>query len=365
VNNILNLNRSDEMKGMSLFLRDKPGLIDTVNQPHTEIWNLFKKLKKLDWDENEFDYRVCNVEFKTIDPRLTDIMIRTLGWQWEADSAVSNSIISIGSGFMPADALACLWVEITKNELLHSATYSEISKYSFDDPNILKRYIIDNQSVSDRMKPVSDGLNYCHDVSHKISLGIIDKDSDGAYDAAILFVITLLGLERLQFMSSFAVTFAFAEAGMFVPIAKAVQKICTDEFQVHVQADKLILKNEFATERGKASYNRLKPRIKDILDTIIDTEIEWTTTKLFDDDIELLGLNKDNLARYNYYSAYEIYNFLDIEFKYPIVTKNPLTYMDNWININDNQASAQEEDMGNYLLGGFVKDAEEVMDLDF
>ena len=54
-------------------------------------------MKSLDWDENEVDYSQCNSDFKTAQRGVSDMMIRTLAWQWEADSVASRSYCSSSS----------------------------------------------------------------------------------------------------------------------------------------------------------------------------------------------------------------------------------------------------------------------------
>ncbi|MFO5520899.1 hypothetical protein ACLBP3_30280, partial [Klebsiella pneumoniae] len=50
-----------------------------------------------------------------------------------------------------------------------------------------------------------------------------------------MFFIALYFLERIQFMASFAVTFAIGRTGAFQQIAAAVKKIAQDEFEVNDQ----------------------------------------------------------------------------------------------------------------------------------
>jgi ribonucleoside-diphosphate reductase beta chain len=173
-------------------------------------------------------------------------------------------------------------------------------------------------------------------------------------------------------MASFAITFALADTGYFLPIGKAVQKICTDEFQIHVAADKAIIKNELNTERGKKAYTRLIPKIKKVLDDCVNSEVKWTTY-LFSEfnegqeesSSELAGVTEEMVKQWIYYSALDVYVTLKIPFDYPVYKTNPLKYMERWIDINNNQASAQEEKTGNYLLGGFIDDlSNDIIDVD-
>ena len=51
---------------------------------------------------------------------------------------------------------------------------------------------------------------------------------------------------------------------------------------------------------------------------------------------------------------------------FPIITENPLKYMESWLNMSKVQASNQEEDTAQYKVGVMKRDDEnEVFDVDF
>lgn len=353
---IFNAEKSDyETQG--LFLGQDNGLFDTINKKHPKIWKLYKTMKKLDWDENEFDYSSCNVEFKTCSPSIYNMMIKTLAWQWEADSVASRSILPIMAPFISSSELFACWAEITKNECVHAATYSEIVRSSFDNPNdVLNEVLAVKESLS-RLSVVAQALSFVYDISHKVALGIISKDSDQAYEAAILGTVGLLLLERIQFMSSFAVTFAICDTGLFNPIGKAVQKIAQDELEIHVELDKEVINIESKTER----YNRIYPNIVDIVqkmaDEVVQSELTWATY-LFSEGDELVGVSEELLKQWCLFNAKDVYKFLKLESKWEFPKHNPLKFMEKWLDISKTQPSPQEEDNGQYKLNSVRKDDE-------
>ena len=84
---ILNLDKTDYEKP-SLFMGERLGLLDSLNVHYPQLYKLYKDMKAKDWDELEFKFgsSTLNSEFKTCPKNNYDIMIRTLAWQWEADS---------------------------------------------------------------------------------------------------------------------------------------------------------------------------------------------------------------------------------------------------------------------------------------
>ena len=362
--NVFNINKTDYTVS-PLFLGDKPGLFDTVNKQYPKLWDLYKKMKSLDWDENEFDFTPCLTEFKTCPKSVYDMMIKTLAWQWEADSVAAHNLVSVTAPFISSNELFATWSRIGDNECLHSAAYSEIVRNSFDNPDEILSSILAEAKALQRLSSVSAVFAKTYDVSHRLALGQVARDSDEAYDAIFMLVVALLALERIQFMASFAITFAIADTGMFLPIGKSVQKICTDELQVHVEVNKFILRNELGTVRGKEAFARNLDAIKTLIKDVTNSELIWTDY-MFTEGRELVGLNSEVIKDWVLFGTNDVYNFLGIQSEFKVVNKNPLGYMNDWIDINHNQASPQEEKVGNYLLGGLKDTAgDAVFELDF
>jgi ribonucleoside-diphosphate reductase beta chain len=347
-----------------LLLGQDPGLVDSIHKNYPTIFKLYKKLKSLDWDENEFDFSTCKKDFLTCDKNISDIMLKTLAWQWEADSVVNRSVTAIGAQFTSNSELWALWQGIGLNETLHALTYSEIVRGSFDDPDVIIQEILQVSQAKQRLKPLVDAMDEAYEVSIKIASGQISRDSDEAMDAVLLFVSSLYILERMQFISSFVVTFAIAELGVFLPIGKAVQKICQDEFEIHAVADVEILRITLATTRGQDSLARVHSRIKDMLISSIETERAWTQF-IFSEGRNLPGLDAEKLFSFVLYCAKEINDFFNFNLDYPFPSKMPLKFIEKWINLGAMQSSPQEEKPANYMLGMITRElGDEILDFE-
>lgn len=336
-----------------LFLGEDPGLFDTVNKQYPKIWSIYKEMKSLDWSEDEFDYSQCNIDFKNCQPSVYDMMIRTLAWQWEADSVASRNVAPLLAPFITDSCLWAAWQRISDNEIVHAATYSEIVRMSFDDPELVLADILAVKESISRLTPIKTVFDDTHAAAHKYALGLISKEE--AYDHIFLAVIALFLLERVQFMASFAITFTICSSNLFQPIGKAVQKIAQDELEVHVELDKEVLRVELATERGKDAYRRLKPRIKEMCDAVVESEMAWSDY-LFDEGRELVGTNISIVKNWVLFNAKDVYKFLDIETDYKFPKTNPMPHMEDWINIGKSQAAPQEQDNNQYKVGTIVRD---------
>ncbi len=346
---IFNVSKSD-YNVPSLFLGEEMGLVDSINKHYPKLWSLYKKLKAQDWDENEFDLTSCNSDFKTCSKNIYQIMLMTLAWQWEADSIASKTLYSIGAPFITSTELNCLWPEITKNELVHALSYSEIFRNSFDDPNEIIPMVQSMHEAVQRSELVTEIFNNAYIVSHNLALGLVDRNSQQAYETIFMFVVAMYFLEKIQFMASFAVTFAIADSGIFVPAGKLIQKIAADEVEIHVEAHKTTLDYELRTERGLNTFNKLKPLILELFKAIIETEKNWIN-HLFSGGRELTGMDAEMLTSWTMFCAKDpaiFFGFTD-QFEFP--EKNPLGFMAEWLNLDKIQSSPQEENTGAYLLG--------------
>lgn len=343
----------------SVILGPRPGLFDTIHRSHPKIWDLYKEMKSLDWDESEVDMTSCNLEFKTVQPSYAQKMIKTLAWQWEGDSTATRAIITVLAPFITSSELWAAWLRISDNEVLHAAQYSEIVRLSFDNPDEVLSDILSFQESKHRLNTVARVFNKTATLGYKYMLGEI-KNDQALYNQVLIAIATLLMLERIQFMASFAITFTIADAGMFQPIAKAVQKICQDELEVHCELDKEVLLNEFKTERGIIAKKQILPELKEIFNEIIDSELDFITD-LFSDGEQLPGANESLFKKWVLFNGKDIDRFFGLDSDREFPRFNPMPSLENWINMNKQQAAAQEQDLVAYKVNVVVRDDQDMI----
>jgi ribonucleoside-diphosphate reductase beta chain len=354
---------SEYKEKQPLFLGPRPGLFDTVNKHYPKIWSIYKECKSLDWDENEFDYSQCRLDFQNCPKSVYDMMIRTLAWQWEADSFASRSVLPLVAPFVSDTSLWAAWQRISDNESVHAATYSEIVRMSFDNPEDVLSSVLEVKESLARLDGIKNVFDDLYEVSHRYALGEVSEEK--AYDTVFLLVCAMLILERIQFIGSFAITFTICSTNYFQPIGKAVQKIAQDELEVHVEFDKEILRTELATERGRASFERQKDKIHALIDEIVTAEFAWTDN-LFSEGRSLVGTNAQIVKNFILFSAKDVYAFFGFKSDHKFPAKNPMPHVEDWINIGNTQAAPQEQDNNQYKVGTVIRDDSNVQfDSDF
>lgn len=365
-----------------IILGADPGLLDSIHTHHPKAWSLYKTLKKLDWDELEFPFGQCAVEFS--DPKrasLTDKMIKTLAWQWEADSVASRSIVGVLANVVTDSRIWTGYVRINDNENVHALTYSEIVRQGLPDtdPQTIVKQLMEVEEAQRRMVAVANVFQTAHKMSHDYANGYIPNDQV-LYNAIFMYLVALFFLERIQFMGSFAITFAIGKSGNFQIISDAVRKIAQDEFEIHAEYGKEVLKAMLRTERGALAYQQCFEQIVDLGVEILDTEtgfVQW----MFEDGTELVGATPGKLISWNQFNCNFAFTFLGVRdaimerhaetykatFGVDLVmgSTNPLPWMQEYIDIAAVQGSAQEQDQPNYQVNLLdQQDEQETFDVD-
>ena len=278
-------------------------------------------------------------------------------------------------------------ISVTGN-CVHSLTYSEIVRNSFDNPSEVLDEILSVTDSLERLEGLGNILSGINKRGHELALGYgVDFEEDGdtpiqirtvtkdqeTYNYAFKLPVALLFLERLQFIASFAVTFAIADSGLFQPIGKAVQRIAKDEIETHAELDKEVIKQEMKTERGKIAYEQTKDELEAALNAIVQQECKWVDF-LFSEGRELVGLTPDILKQWIGFNAQFVFDFMDYKPSSQTIayvnegsyrgisglpSKNPLPFMTNWLDMSKNQAAPQEENHGQYKVNAVHRNDED------
>jgi ribonucleoside-diphosphate reductase beta chain len=351
---IFNTEKQDYGSDRLLF-GEKRGVFDTSNESHPKIKALHQQLKVQDWDEGELDHTPCVIQFKSCQESEYFSLTDTIAWQWETDTSSANSIVPIMSNFVTNDRLMRAYTRVGMSEWLHAAAYSVIVRTGFENPNAVREDILQRQQAFARLESIAEVFEQARYIGAEYSNGHM-KYCNEVYDAAIKFLVANYIMEAVQFVGSFAITFSFGKQGRFGTICDIVQKIAQDEFLTHVPLGEYVLDWEFRTEAGIMAFTRLRTWMIEFLRTIIRRELAWNARQ-FSNGRELLGLNEELLNRYIFYRATLVAKFLRIpidECYYQ--DKDPLPWMDDWLDLNKRQISAQEQRGTNYYLGSFLRD---------
>ena len=284
-------------------------------------------------------------------------MIKNLAFQAELDSIASRSAGVLIAPFVSNSEFFRLDMGIAVNEILHASSYTHIIKMCLKDTNEFFDEVYKNEQILGRAEKVSEVFNEIQELGAYYTLhGFGSYREDLFEETLIKYWVAMYALERIQFMSSFAATFALAEQDWFLGIASLVQKILKDELSIHVKRAKYVvdvLKKEFSE-----SFNNILPELKQIVDEVLETEYTWSHY-LFQEGRQIVGFNENLSKQWVNYSAQEVYETIGFELPFEKITESPLPFMDKWINIDKMQTAAQETQLTNYKLNSWIDDIAE------
>lgn len=342
-----------------LFLGQRLGLYDSVTQPYPQLNQLRQSQKQQDWSEDEFDFTQSRQDFKTSSSSASDIMLQTIMWQWEADSVASQAIILLFSPFISNSELFGMMMKQSEIEVTHALTYSEIIRNCNPAPRNVIDDIMKNLDVLDRSEVIVTYMRELEILGARYRLGE-ELDLEVVRRAILRALFALIALEGIEFMASFACTFALAEQQLFLGIAQAVQKIMLDE-NLHTKMDFAVLDILLKDPVWRASFEAIKHEIKQILDTVIVKEQNWSDY-IFSEGRAIIGLNSKLLMEWVLWNSVPIYEYFGIDCSYTKPVNDPLPWMYFWMNPGKQQNANQEQTNGDYQLNATVDDAQ---DMDF
>lgn len=241
---------------------------------------------------------------------------------------------------------------ITATRNCHANTYSEIVRTGVPFPTTVIEQLLAETETFRRLTTVSDALSRVQKSSQQRH--IAPTDDVTSYEDLITLYFTMLCLERIQFMASFAITFTIAESNLFQSIGQAVKLICRDEIEVHCQYRKAVLKVLLEQPEGEYAYSKVKDTLQTILDEVTENELNWTDY-LFNGR-SLLGTNARQIKQFVLFAVRDVATFMGLESKHELPKENPMPFLVKWMDMSVMQAAPQEQDHGQYKFNTVAKD---------
>lgn len=353
---LFNRNNKEWLKNSnSLILGDPPALVDSINRKHPILFNIYKAQKAADWQENEVDLNKSLLDFNTCPANVAKTMIENIAFQWETDSIAANNMLALLAPIITDSDFAHCVTKNTEIERLHALTYSEIVKLGIPNGKNIIETIMNNSFIKDRNDIVSEQLLKFKRYSYNYAIGNIENNQV-LYDESFLALVSFYCFEQLQFMSSFANTFAIVDEGWFLGIGKLVQKIMQDEFYYHAATMRYAIKTELYTDRGMECWANKKETINALVNSVLEREYLWNDYLY---SVSKPILSKKIANSWSEYIAQDIYDVLLLDKPFTEHNNNPLPLMDKWLDLDLFQNANQEGDNNNYSLNSCLDDVNE------
>jgi len=256
----------------------------------------------------------------------------------------------------------------------HSRTYTEILRALYSNPDEIFNQAFEVQELQ---KIASDIGGVYEKTYQSVIEYIYCTQRDLTYTEEQLeelkkdllrCLFEINALEGIRFYSSFAAIWAMDKSeSLFPGCSENLQFICRDENE-HLALTQNLLKflRKHEDEEFIEAYNDIKDELEDRYYEIYFEEVEWV--KFLFSKGSYIGMNEEILLRYLNYITIRRMKSLGInptkeKLGGMYITKNPLPWIDTYINMDKNEKLPQEEKILNYVTGGIEQDVSEIDDI--
>ncbi len=346
--NIINTQELDHTK-QPLFFGEGLGLQRYDTFRYKKYYDSFLNQLSAFWRPEEIDITNDAAQFKQLPGQEKHIFTENLGFQTLLDSVQTRGIPNLlrNCSNLEFEACANAWMFF---EQIHSYSYTYIIKNIYSNPSEVFDSFSQNEDIINRVSGVTKYYDKYID-----SLGSsVDEQKEALY----LTLVSINILEGIRFYVSFACSFAFAERGQMEGNAKIISLIQRDE-QKHLAITQNTL-NYLRKEAGEGFQHIVKkcePIVRKMYEDSANEEIQWANY-LFKDG-GMLGLNADILTKFMFWLTNKRMKAIGLT---PLndVNKNPLNWMNSWINSRAVQVAPQETENESYQVGAVKQDASEL-----
>lgn len=348
-----------------LFFGKPLGLFDTFNEPYPELERLDDAQQALFWPSKEISLVQDAKDIETCDPAILDLLIENLSFQMAADSRASGTISGLFLPVISNNSAVSLVEYWSMTESIHAKAYLRIISEAFKDPNELLERIKANEKMLSRLDFIAENFKKHEEMLQEYATkNLYQKDPSYCREIMIKTIISLLCLEGIMFLGSFANTFALCEATQrFSGIGKLVGLIHDDEAISH-KNNNLAFLNIIRKKEKWPEWDKYKDDIVELMNKVVLQELDWCT-HLFTKCKSLVGFNEELLKDYVLFLAKDIYDKLELPFIFKQVNSNPFEgWMKKYTKADMVQVAAQEGEVSNYLTGAATDDTDEV-DFDY
>lgn len=350
----LNIDKCDDSP---LFLGETLGLQEYIHPRYPKIYEIFKSQRAQQWVETEIDLSEDQKQWVTLPEGIKEITILNLANQMMMDSMLGRSPLRSLIPFVSNEELEIAYGEIQRTEAsLHSVTYTHIIQSVFPDPQAVLDEIKNNKKALKRLeliKGLFDDL-YIMSVKMQYEQDILGQEwsEEQVFELKKLILKTLVAhyaLESNQFMASFSMTFAVAVQDMLLGFASELVLIAKDEIGIHVDFSETVLQIQKAA--WPEVWEEIEEEIIDIFVEVFDNEVSWGEYVL-SGDRKVVGLNAVLIKEFLQYVCSGSLKKLDLPIPEHIQRdKNPIPWIEDFIDVGKLQPSPQEAEILNYKIG--------------
>lgn len=338
IKSIINTNTVDQTK-QPLFFGESMGFQRYDNPKYNQIEELYEAQISMFWRPNEIDLTKDKSDFEGLSEQEKFIFTKNLGYQILLDSIQSRGILHLleNCSNLEFESFVELWAFF---EGIHSRSYTHIIKNVYPNPSKIFDEIAMDEEV---IKRASSVTKYYDDLINSIG-------DETLYDKKKKLYLTIVSIQILEFVRfyiSFACSYYFAEQGKMIGNASIIKLINRDE-NIHGSLTRFLVK-QLNTNEDEGFVQVAKDCegiVKKMWEDAAKEEIEWAEYLFKDGD--LMGLNVEILTEYMKYLVNLRTKMCGFGQIFP-KTKNPITWINKYIESGSVQVAPQETEITSYL----------------
>lgn len=338
-----------------------PVNVARYDQQKYEIFSkLTEKQLSFFWRPDEIDLAKDRADYQSLSDSEKHIFISNLKYQILLDS-VQGRAPSLA--LAPVSSLPELetWINTWNfSETIHSQSYTHIIRNIVTDPGVIFDTIVVNEEILKRADSISryydDLIKYTElynlfgDGTHRLNGEDVVVDLKCLKKKLYLCLVCVNILEGIRFYVSFACSFAFAERKLMVGNAKVISLIARDE-ALHLTGTQHII-NLLSRGADDQDFARIAKEctkeVEKLFEGAAQQEKDWADY-LFKDG-SMIGLNREIMHRYIEYITNERAKAISVRLPFE-VTKNPIPWINQWLQSDNVQVAPQELEITSYLVG--------------
>jgi len=258
----------------------------------------------------------------------------------------------------------------------HSRTYTEELRALYDNPEEIFNESFEIPELLEIAKSIStpfeeayyETIGYIY--KRQRGIEITREEMDYIKEKILMVIIEINALEGIRFYPGFAAIWSITEGQGYLPgSSENLQFICRDE-NTHLALTQYLLKllRTIPEEGFVDIYKKNIDKITARYYQVYKEEKKWIQY-IFSEG-SYIGMNEDILIQYLNYITIRRMKAIGLKptkegLDGLYITKNPLPWIEKYINMDKNEKLPQEEKVLNYLTGAVEQDIENHQDLDF
>jgi ribonucleoside-diphosphate reductase beta chain len=355
IKKIINTNSVDPTKVPLFFGEESLGFQRYDNPKYKQIEEFYEKQMLLFWRPNEIDVTKDRGDFKSLSEQEKFIFTKNLGYQILLDSIQSRGILHLLQDCtnLEIESFCETWAFF---EQIHSRSYTHIIKNIYPNPS----------EIFDEISRDEEIIKRASSVTHYYDELINNIPDDSLYNKKKKLYLTLVSIQILEFVRfyvSFACSYYFAEQNKMIGNASIIKLINRDE-NLHGGFTRFLLKT--LDDNPDEGFVEVAKDCEEIVykmweDAALE-EIEWA--KYLFKDGELIGLNAEILTNYMKYLVNLRMKNMGMRQIFE-KTKNPITWINKYVDSAQTQTAAQETEITSYLTNSLDSNVGDLDDLLF